>query len=53
MYWDAFAPIASFLEKYWNRKWNFSDYPSVLSNEKMMDGFNSSFQLGRAAKSVS
>ncbi len=50
---NAFAPIASFLEKYYGiENGILATIHPVLSNEKMMDGFNSSFQLGRAAKSV-
>ena len=50
---NAFAPLAAFIDnKYGIRNGVLTTVHPVLSNEKMIDGYNSSFQLGRAAKSV-
>ena len=50
---NAFAPFAKFIDSFYGiENGSVCTIHPVLSSEKMIDGFNKSFQLGRAGKSV-
>tara|TARA_Y100000741_G_C18222273_1_gene546406 strand:+ start:163 stop:1203 length:1041 start_codon:yes stop_codon:yes gene_type:complete len=50
---NAFAPFAKFVDTFYGiKQGSVCTIHPVLSSEKMIDGFNKSFQLGRAGKSV-
>ncbi len=50
---NAFAPFAKFVDSFYGiQNGSVCTIHPVLSSEKMIDGFNKSFQLGRAGKNV-
>lgn len=50
---NAFAPIANFIDQNFGISNGFlSTIHPLLSNEKMIDGFNKSFGLGRGARNI-